>query len=145
MPTYADLMLDKDANGRHQSFLASEQTFQVVKQLQAENLLIPIVGDFAGRTAVRAVGRYLRSRGVPVTAFYVSNVEQYLFGDNDAWRRFYVNVAILPYDGKSLFIRSVLNPPGFGSRSLLCPIADLMNAFGRGNIAGYEDVITMSN
>lgn len=54
-------------------------------------------------------------------------------------------VAILPYDEDSLFICSVLNPPGFGSQSLLCPIADVMNAFGRGNIAGYEDVLAMSN
>ena len=144
MPTYVDLMTEKDTNGQYQSYLASEQNFQVVKQLEANNLLIPVVGDFSGRTAVRDVGRYLASRGVPVTAFYVSNVERYLFGRSDAWRRFYVNVAILPYDDKSVFIRSVLNPPGFGSQNLLCPIADLMSAFGSG-IAGYEDVIAMSN
>jgi hypothetical protein len=145
MPTYVDLMTEKDGNGEYQSYLASEENFQVVKQLEAGNLVIPVVGDFAGHTAVRGVGRYLAARHVAVAAFYVSNVERYLFEESNAWRRFYVNVAILPYDEQSVFIRSVLNPPGFGSRTLLCPIADVMNAFGRGSIGTYEDVLTMSN
>jgi hypothetical protein len=39
-------------------------------------------GDFAGSTAVRRVGEYLKQRNSIVTAFYVSNVEYYLNGRN---------------------------------------------------------------
>ena len=49
-----------------------------------------------------------------VTAFYVSNVEQYLFRDDGAWERFYGNVSSLPIDSTSHFIRSVPRTSGFG-------------------------------
>jgi len=43
-----------------------------------------------------------------VTAFYVSNVEQYLFRDTgQAAERFYGNLTALPLDSTSSFIRSV--------------------------------------
>ena len=75
-------------------------------------MVIPVVGDFAGPTAMRAVGDYLRRRGAVVTAFYTSNVEQYLFGGFGADRRFYRNVETLPIDSTSSFIRAV--PVGAG-------------------------------
>ena len=51
-----------------------------------------------------------------MTAFYTSNVEQYLF-QNDAWQRYYTNVSTLPIDNNSTFIRAYFNmgfrfPPG---------------------------------
>ncbi len=154
MPTYADLMVETDGQGQHQSYLASDENFRILKRLEENNLLIPVVGDFAGPRAIREIGRYLHAHDAPVTAFYLSNVERYLFEDASAWRKFFVNVAILPYDSNSQFIRSVLNGAGFlrpsrrfgfGSVSLLCPIADLMKAFSEGRIHYYEDVIDMSN
>ena len=42
-----------------------------------------------------------------VTAFYLSNVEQYLFREIGEADRFYGNVAALPTDSTSMFIRSV--------------------------------------
>src|SRR6266850_1443071 len=154
MPTYADLMVETDGQGQHQSYLASDENFRILKRLEENNLLIPVVGDFAGPRAIREIGRYLHAHDALVTAFYLSNVERYLFEDASAWRKFFVNVAILPYDSNSQFIRAVLNGTGFlrpsrrfgfGSVSLLCPIADLMKAFSAGRIHYYEDVIEMSN
>ena len=63
------------------SYLASEENFKFMKSLQERNLIVPVVGNFAGPKALRAVGRYIRERGATITAFYVSNVEQYLFQD----------------------------------------------------------------
>jgi hypothetical protein len=77
----------------------------VLKDLHERNLLIPVVGDFGGDKALRAVGKYLRSRGATVSAFYLSNVEQYLTQDGK-WDRFCVNVSALPLDETSMFIRS---------------------------------------
>ena len=48
-PTYADLMVATDAAGDARSYLASEESFAILKALQAQNLIVPVVGDFAGR------------------------------------------------------------------------------------------------
>ena len=145
MPTYTDLMTQADANGRHHSYLASEDRYGFVRKLEGDNLVIPVVGDFGGPTAIRDVGRYLSSRDATVTAFYLSNVERYLFDRRRSWRTFYTNVAILPYDDKSLFIRAILNRPASTLVSLLSPIADLMKAFEEGRIHEYQDVFSIAN
>ena len=114
-PTYADLMTETDNAGVSRSYLASEDSFVFVKRLESRNLVIPVVGDFAGPKAIRAVGAYLKARGARVTAFYLSNVEQYLHPDGK-WVAFCRNVATLPLDGSSRFIRSMSNSfnVGFG-------------------------------
>ena len=145
MPTYTDLMTQTDANGRPQSYLASEERYGIVRKLEGDNLVIPVVGDFGGPTAIREVGRYLSSHGTTVTAFYLSNVERYLFDRRRSWRRFYANVALLPYDDKSLFIRAILNRPASTLVTLLSPIADLMKAVDEGRIHEYQDVFSIAN
>ncbi len=110
-PTYNELMTEDDGAGVNRSYLASEERFRVIKALESKNLVIPIVGDFSGPKAIRAVGAYLKPYGVAVSAFYLSNVEQYLYQDNK-WAAFCRNVATLPLDQSSTFIRS--SSGGFG-------------------------------
>jgi hypothetical protein len=120
-PTYWDLMVADDGKGQMRSFLANDENFQVLKDLHEKNLLVPVVGNFAGTKALRAVGRYLRERDGTVGAFYLSNVEQYLSRDG-SWTSFCANVATLPLDPGSKFIRSVRNStygPGVGLDSEL--------------------------
>src|SRR5580704_1890217 len=105
-PTYGDLMAATDGNGQLRAFLASDESFAFLKQLEADNMVVPLVGNFAGPKAIRAVGDYLKQRGALVSVFYVSNVEQYLRQDG-TWPRFCANVAALPLDDTSAFIRSV--------------------------------------
>ena len=103
--TYADLMMTTDAvSGAEWSYLASEDRFQFLKNLQSKNLVVPVVGDFAGPKALRAVGAYLKKHEAVVTAFYLSNVEQYLTRNN-VWQQFCANVATMPLDDMSSFIR----------------------------------------
>jgi hypothetical protein len=104
-PTYADLMAATDAAGDARSYLASEDSFAIVKALQSRNLVVPVVGDFAGSKAVRAVGAYLKRHDATVSAFYVSNVEQYLRLER-VWGSFCGNVARLPIDEASTLIRA---------------------------------------
>ena len=66
-----------------------------MKALHEKNLIVPVSGDFGGPKALRAIGAYLKAQGGTVSAFYVSNVEQYLFQDSKA-AAFYENVATLP-------------------------------------------------
>ena len=110
--TYAEIQTLTNAEGVNMAFLATEENYQWLRALHAKNLVIPVVGDFAGPKAIRGVGEYLKQRHATVSAFYLSNVEQYLFrgvGDAD---RFYSNVEALPVDSTSMFIRSV--PPNNG-------------------------------
>lgn len=104
--TYADLMTATDAQGVSRSYLANEENFNVLKTLEAKNLIVPIVGNFAGPKAIRAVAKYVKEKEGTVTAFYLSNVEQYLQQDG-IWDDFCKNVATLPLDASSTFIRSV--------------------------------------
>ncbi len=150
-PSYATLMTGTDDDGQDRSYLSTEARFQALKSLQEANRIVPVVGDFAGDRALRSLGDYLRRRGERVTAFYTSNVEQYLFRGGE-WRRFFANVSTLPVDQSSTFIRAYFNyrfrdpgtPPGPRSVTLLNPIARLLNAYHQGRIQGYDDVIALS-
>ncbi len=101
-PTYAELMTDRDGAGINRSYLASEQNFKTVQDLQERNLIVPLVGDFAGPKTIRALGRYLTEHHATVGTFYLSNVEFYLEG---VMKRFCGNVNALPIDQKSTFVR----------------------------------------
>src|SRR5258706_8036146 len=117
-PTYAELMTATDEEGVNRSYLASEASFALLKNLETRNLVIPVVGDFGGPKAIRAVGGYLKAHGATVSAFYLSNVEQYLYQDSK-WTAFCRNVQALPLDATSTFIRSSNNRGGgfgFGRR-----------------------------
>jgi len=78
---------------------------QWIKDLEGRNLVVPVVGNFAGIKAIRAVGQYLKERGATVSTFYLSNVEQYLNQDGK-WNAFCRNFSMLPIDSSSTFIRS---------------------------------------
>jgi hypothetical protein len=104
MVNYGDLMVAADAAGVVRSYLASEESFRTLKALEERNLLVPVVGNFGGPKALRAVGQYVRDHGATVTAFYLSNVEQYLSQDG-LYRTFCANVASMPLDDASTFIR----------------------------------------
>ncbi len=93
-----------DGSGVSRTYLASDEAFAYVKSLEAKNLIVPIVGNFAGPKALRAIGRYLSEHGALVGAFYVSNVEQYL-ERGGTWTTFCENAASLPIDAASIFIR----------------------------------------
>lgn len=102
--SYAALMGSRDTAGMERGYLASEDNFAWIKAMQSRNLVVPIVGDFAGPKALREVGSFVRERGALVTMFYVSNVENYL-RTNGVWQKFCSNVATMPIDRSSVFIR----------------------------------------
>jgi hypothetical protein len=146
MPTYGDLIIESDGHAHNWNYLATEAQYRLVRTLQEKNLIVPLVGDFAGPKAIRSVAAYLKEHDAVLSLFYTSNVEQYLFQDDENWRRFYSNVSTLPLDSSSTFIRYVLNGwrAGHRSRTLISPIIEMLRAYDRGRIRSYYDVVDMS-
>ena len=147
-PTFEDLLLETDLQGRQQSYLSSEELFQELKKFEAENRLIPIVGDFAGPHAFKAVGTFLKNNGLRLTTFYTSNVEFYLF-NSPSWPRFVSNVRGLPLAPDSVFIRSYfgngrrhpLNVSGHRSTSLIKPMVSFLADYDAGRLTDYWDIV----
>jgi hypothetical protein len=107
-PGYTYLMTTDDRSGTNWSFLASEANFQFIQELQRKNLIIPLVGDFAGPKVIRAVGQYLKEHGSAAALFYLSNVEYYISPPRAAqktWEAYCRNIAFLPADENSMVIR----------------------------------------
>jgi hypothetical protein len=158
MPTYATLQQATDSAGKNWAYLATEANFRWLKEFESKNLLVPLVGDFAGPRAIRSVGQYLEAHHAVVSAFYLSNVEQYLWQGADVAPRFYRNVAMLPLDSTSTFIRSVgggfrgyspsstIPQARLGGRlpSVTSSMLELVKAFNEGKLVSYGDVIAMS-
>lgn len=107
-PPLRTLLALEDDQGVQRGFLATDEAFRTIKRLHAEHRIIPIVGDFAGGHALHRIGALLRSRDLPVSAFYVSNVEQYLL-EPTKWRAWTTNVDSLPTNEQSVFIRCYLD------------------------------------
>lgn len=120
-PTYAELMSSDDGTGRQRSYLAEEASYRFLKELQTKNLVVPVVGDFGGPKALNGIARYAHDHGAVISAFYLSNVEQYLRQDGKM-PAFCASVAAMPLDASSTFIRSQSGGGGFFS---------LLGAMGR--------------
>lgn len=130
--TFADLTgWMTDDNGQVQSFLSTEDNYRYIKTLHERNLIVPVSGDFAGPKTIRAIGAYVQERQATVTAFYLSNVESYLFQDGKE-AAFIENAAKLPITPASVFIRPYSMRSGL-SRPL-CPIGAFVETFKAGRV-----------
>lgn len=151
VPTYGEFLVERDLEGKQQNFLDSAGDFRFIQRLHEENRIIPVIGDFAGRHALREIGAYLREIGEKVTVFYTSNVEQYLV-QSLSWPEFLKNVAALPLDERALFVRAywsnhLRHPesvPGYRFTQILQPIRPFLEKFKPSPQVTYWDIVTAS-
>jgi hypothetical protein len=150
MPTLAEMMTETDEQGVHRGYLASEANFRAVKSLHERNLIVPVVGDFGGPKAIRAVGDWLRAHDTKVGVFYASNVEQYLFEDPAVAAAFYANLATLPTDSLSTFVRSVSSRgwvprrnPNSRLAQITMGIEPMLTAIREGRVANYMELVML--
>jgi len=132
-----------DPKGQPQSFLSTEEHFRTVKTLHEKNLIVPVSGDFGGPKALRAIGAYVRAQRGTVSAYYLSNVEQYLFQDGKQ-REFYDNVATLPTTPESVFIRPYSLRRGTPVPRPLCPIGRFVRSFAEGRVFSNAQALACS-
>jgi hypothetical protein len=146
-PTYRDLLLETDRKGRKLCYLASEDDFQFLKTLEGRDGVIPVVGDLSGAHAVAAIGQLMNQRGERLSAFYVSNVENYLFRDG-AYTRYIDNLKRLPHSDRSLIIRAIFggyslpeSVPGYYSTSTVQNLNELLAACAAGKCRSYYELL----
>lgn len=149
-PTLREVLSETDLSGKQGNFLASSEEYRFVREMQLKNLIIPVTGDFAGPKAFPAIAEFLKKNGLVVSAFYTSNVEQYLF-ENQVFADFANNVKKLPIGEQTVFIRSVLSrfghpamPGGHQFAILLQKIPLFIKDFDEGRYRHYQNLI-MSN
>lgn len=163
VPSYAELMTVAAPDGQPWSYLATEESYRFVRDLQTRNLVVPLTGDFGGATTLRRVAEYVERHQAAVHVFYASNVEQYLFqgadtrgNGNGGAAAFYANVAALPRHPSSVFIRSsnaggrgggAAAGRGFvgaaGRASEVASIEETVRAFAEGRIDTYNDLFSI--
>jgi hypothetical protein len=150
-PSFGILMMETDREGHQSSYLADESAFQFVRSMQQENRIVPIVGNVAGKGALKAVANYATQHNLVVSAFYLSNVEQYLMGREGGFDDYAKNLGLLPHDSESVIIRSYfgrLGPahplyvPARGniSTSMIEPMSSFLRAYATGQIRTYGDL-----
>ncbi len=151
-PTFKEILAETDLSGKQGNFLATTDDYNFVRGMHEKNLIIPVVGDFGGKKAIAAIGDYLRKHGFTVSAFYTSNVEQYLF-DGGSFVAFANNVRKLPLTDKSFFIRAIISMryshPAQSVRggftiTLLQQMPVFLRDFDAGRYSFYEEMITLN-
>jgi hypothetical protein len=95
---------------------------------------------------VAAIGKVLAERHERLSAFYVSNVEFYLFREG-TFARFTENLGRLPRTAGTVVIRSIFDRyapgpyrPGDASVSRLDVVDDLLREYTAGRIRQYADI-----
>jgi hypothetical protein len=149
-PTLKEFLLETDLEGVQRNWLATAESYQFVRSMQLANLIVPLVGDFAGKGVFRRLGRLLRGSRDTVSVFYVSNVEFYLFRQRK-WRHFVDNVKQLPIDDRSIFIRAYANlhrphPQMVGDHitvTLVQNVEAFLNNADEGRYRSLWDVVTV--
>ena len=145
-PTLRELLIETDRQGRQLSYLAAEDDFQFVRALEARDGVIPVVGDLAGPHAIAAIGQWMTNHNERLSAFYVSNVENYLFRGG-GFERYMENLNHLPHTGRSVIIRSIFggyglpeSVPGYYSTSAVQDFNDMLANYLAGKYRSYSDI-----
>ena len=149
-PTYRTLLEARSPSKRFGSFVDSVEDYRFVRDLSRGQRIVPVVGDFAGPQALRAIGRWVREQGLTVSAFYTSNVEFYLLRQ-DVYERFVANVRELPTTPDSVLIRACFDYgrshpaelPGHRSATLLQRLPRFLELYQAGSYTSYWDVCTL--
>jgi len=140
-PTYARFLTLTDAGGVRRNAFNSREEYLFLREMHRENRIIPVVGNFGGGKALKKIARYLEQRRLTLTAFYVSNVEQYLMRDPVLWRNWAENVRSLPRDSASVIIRWTYYRGYYSGETRLQYVSAFLKNYDAGRYGSYRDLI----
>lgn len=145
-PTAGRLIRTVDRDGAPAHFLAREDTYRCVRDLQVGDRVIPLVGDFAGPTALPRLGGWLRRHGRAVALAYISDVEFFLLRSG-RFAPYVENLAGLPWAEGALIVRTstreIDHPArveGDSATTVVRPVAPFLDAARAGRIRGVDDL-----
>ena len=147
-PSYRDLILEKDRSGQQVNYLVSESSYDYVRDLQERDRIIPVVGNLAGDQAIKSISTFLNAENIEVSAFYTSNVEFYLAGQNNI-SGFIDNLKSLPIKDNGVIIRSYFNRwsnhplsvQGYASTQMIQRMFRLIEGHEEGNLIRYNQMV----
>jgi len=153
-PSLRMLLGETDGAGHQSSFLAVEAGYQFVRNLEQRDLIVPVVGDVSGPRAMAAIAAEMTARGTPLSAFYISNVEQYLYQDG-RFPAFVENLKRFPRNERSMMIRSIFpsgyrgflpqSTPDSYSTSLTQGVDVMLKDLAAGRYRSYADLVLASS
>ncbi len=145
-PTFGELIRTTDRQGRPAHMLARESFYQAVREVENGDRVLPLVGDFAGKTALPRLANWLRDRGLAVALLYVSDVEFFLLR-NGQFDRYIENLARLPWADGALLVRTstreIPHPArvrGDSATTIVRPVAPFLEAARAGRIKRHDDL-----
>ena len=148
-PTSARLILAKGTDGARRHFLASEPLYQRVRDLQRDDRLVPVVGDFAGTKTFSVLGDWLRARRFQVGVFYVSDVEFFLIRQGK-FAAYLANLERLPWSKNAVLVRTStreIDHPrrlsGHSSTTITEPATAFLDRAKRGEVHSVDDLFTL--
>lgn len=139
-PSLGDLITMYDSSGKYGSVFSTAEGYGYIRTMHLENRIIPVTGNFAGKKALRGLASLLRNSDWTVTAFYVSNVEQYLLRDYETWTGWVQNVNYLPVTDESVFIRWTHDHGWDNHQTRLQRVTKFLENAGKGLYYSYTDL-----
>jgi hypothetical protein len=117
--------------------------------MHRRNLIVPVTGDVADPRTLPGIARYLKEIRTPLSALYISNVEDYLIRDG-RFSSYVAGVRALPRDSNAVIIRSYFgrggghpeSTPEYFSTQLLQRLDRFANDPTIGDIVTYWDLVT---
>jgi hypothetical protein len=104
-PTFAEVLTARDLEGNMSCVFNSDEDYAFIRDLQMKNLIIPVTGDVSERHALRSIGDFMKQYRLKLSAYYVSNFEEYVIKSYRTWEGWISNVKNLPINDKSVIIR----------------------------------------
>jgi len=140
-PNLGQLLKTTDSRGEQLNIFNSREKYQFVREMHLANKIIPLTGNFAGTKALTKVADFLDKYKLKVSAYYVSNVERYLFRDG-IFSDWVENIYKLPINDNTVFIRWTHNSNYlYSQKTRLQLFNSFLDSYNAGKYLAYQDLI----
>lgn len=142
-PTMGRLLQMVSIDGNYQSIFNSNEDYRYIRNMHLQNKILPVTGDFGGSGALQMIAEFLKEHNLTVTAYYTSNVEQYLLQRRASWIGWLDNVKNLPITDKTVFIRWTHDGRGYNQATRLQWMKTFIKNAEEGRYYSYYDLISL--
>ncbi|MDB5351524.1 MAG: hypothetical protein JWN86_2771 [Planctomycetota bacterium] len=145
-PTMGRMIVTTRGGNEPAHFLGSEASYQVVRELQLTDRIVPLVGDFAGAGAMGRLRAGLREMGLALSVVYISDVEFFLFRSGK-FNEYIRNLAAFPRLDTAVIVRTSTRPienrervSGDQCTTVVRDLAQFLKAAEAGHVRSADDL-----